>query len=134
MIPAEVCMESPIWAESVSPMSSPDISSSEMANASFEENLMVKLNGTSILSQNVMVTGDTLYKSTFFNPLRMVKVSFNPNRLTTSVISVGDFNVSNSLLMLVLDLKIPKSEKSLIAPVEELLFELSLTRMAAVRV
>ena len=113
---------------------SPDISSSEMANASFEENLMVKLNGTSILSQNVMVTGDTLYKSTFFNPLRMVKVSFNPSRLTTSVISVGDFNVSNSLLMLVLDLKIPKSEKSFIALVEELLFELSLTRMAAVRV
>ena len=105
-----------------------------MANASFEENLMVKLNGTSILSQNVMVTGDTLYKSTFFNPLRMVKVSFNPSRLTTSVISVGDFNVSNSLLMLVLDLKIPKSEKSFIALVEELLFELSLTRMAAVRV
>ena len=59
---------------------------------------------------------------------------FNPSRLTTSVISVGDFNVSNSLLMLVLDLKIPKSEKSFIALVEELLFELSLTRMAAVRV
>ena len=47
---------------------------------------------------------------------------------------MGDFNVSNSLLMLVLDLKIPKSEKSFIALVEELLFELSLTRMAAVRV
>lgn len=127
-------MESPIWAESVSPVSSPGISSSEMANASLERNLMLKLNGTSTWSQKVMVTGDTLYKSTFFNPLRTVKVSFNPNRLTTSVISVGDFNVSNSLLMLVLDLKIPKSEKSLIVPVEELLFELSLTRMAAVRV
>ena len=95
---------------------------------------MLKLNGTSTWSQKVMVTGDPLYKSTLFNPLRTVKVSFNPNRLTTSVISVGDFNVSNSLLMLVLDLKIPKSEKSLIVPVEELLFELSLTRMAAVRV
>ena len=105
-----------------------------MANVSFEENSMVKLNGASTLSRNVTATGADLYKSTFFSPLRTVKLSFNPNRLTTSVISVGDFNVSSSLLMLVLDLKMPKSEKSLIAFVEELLFELSLTRMAAVRV
>ena len=127
-------MESPARAENVSPVLSSDISNSEMVNISFEENSMVKLNGVSTLSKNVTVTGVDWYKSTFFNPLRTVKISFNPNRLTTSVISVGDFNVSSSLLMLVLDLKMPKSEKSLIALVEELLFELSLTRMAAVRV
>lgn len=127
-------MESPVCAEKVSLVSTPGTSNSEMANVSFEENSMVKLNGASILSRNVTATGADLYKSTFFSPLRTVKLSFNPNRLTTSVISVGDFNVSSSLLMLVLDLKMPKSEKSLIAFVEELLFELSLTRMAAVRV
>ena len=127
-------MESPVCAEKFSLVSTPDTSNSEMANVSFEENSMVKLNGASTLSRNVTATGADLYKSTFFSPLRTVKLSFNPNRLTTSVISVGDFNVSSSLLMLVLDLKMPKSEKSLIAFVEELLFELSLTRMAAVRV
>lgn len=134
MVPVEVRMESSIWAEKVSPVLSSDTLRSEMVNVSLEENSIVKLKGASGWSRNVTVNGAALYKSTFFNPLRTVKVSFSPRRLTTSVISVGDFSVSNSLLMLVLDLKMPKSEKSFIALVAELLFELSLTSMAAVRV
>ncbi len=64
----------------------------------------------------------------------MVYVSFNPKRCTTSVIRVGDFIVSSSLLILVFDLKTPKSENSFILPVCEPFLESSFIKTEAVRV
>ena len=58
---------------------------------------------------------------------------FQPRLGGSIVINVGDFKVSSSLLMLVFDLKIPRSENSLIV-VDEPLLVSSLTKMAAVRV